>query len=311
MSTGDSLAHARIEHELRGLDGVNMLAFMAALGALRVLDADHPAVEPTLRWELRATWTPILACRCERDTMIDLLHRSLRQRADLAELNFSDNIKQTAEQFGALVEATARASSAERRERLGWLAAFVSEACKDPYSKEGILADTALRTMQGAGHQHFLKTIRSNLATVDPRALAADLFESWTYEAKGACMRWDPADDRDHAYRWRDPSDDKPGAVLGALALAGAAVPIFTVAPQSQELRTLGFGAKGGRRHFTWALWEPPLSARAVRSLLAVEELHATTPDRSRLAALGISEVRRSLRLQRGKIRNFSPSWSP
>jgi hypothetical protein len=311
MSTTLHASNPMTAHEMRGLDGINMLAFMAALGALRVMSTDHPDLAPTLRWELKGTWTPILECRCARKDLVAHLHASLRSRATLAELCFADDIKQNAEQFRTLVDQASAAPASEREERLRWLAAFASEACVDPYSKEGILSDTALRTMQGAGHQHFLKTIRTNLAAVTEESLSADLFEAWRYEHEGLVLRWDPADDRDHAYRWKNPSEDKSGAVLGALALAGAALPLFTVSPQQQGLGTLGFGAKQGRRQFTWPLWRPPLSSRAVGSLLALEELQATTPDRNRLGALGVEEVRRSLRVQRGKTRNFSPSWAP
>jgi hypothetical protein len=309
MTSATSTAGERASHELAALDGSNLLAFMSALGVVRILAVDQPSLQPTLRWEFRSAWRPIIECGCDRAALLGILTIALQRSAGLPELRFADNIKQTPEQFRAL--ARCAAASSERLERLAWLASFASDACVDRHSAEGMLADTAFRTMQGAGHQHFLKSIRENFAAVRAEDLEADLFGVWKYDRKGSPLRWDPADDRQHAYRWRDPSSDKPGAVVGALALAGAALPMFPTSPRQGGLLTLGFQGSREGPLFTWPVWSPALRARSLQSLLALAELQRDAPPRAALQALGVLDVFRCRRVSVGKMRNFTPAWCP
>jgi hypothetical protein len=294
------------EHELGALDGSNMLAFMAALGTLRLATrADRSA---TLRWEHRSAWRPMLRASLDRTALVGHLASELRRVASLGALAFNDNIKLTPAEFRALQSRLAALPDAE--EELAMLGALASDGCVDAASKDGFLTDTAFRTMQGAGHQHFLKTIRELLASVELNRLEEELFEIWRYGRPGPTLRWDPADDRQHAFRWADPSGDKAGTVPAASALAAAALAWFPVVPRSSGLETVGFTAARCGPILSWPLWRCDLVLPAVSSLLAAAELQKEHPDRKRLDSLGVVEVMRSRRISVGKMRNFTPAWS-
>jgi len=308
--TTPSTAHvARHTHLLSGLDGSNLLAFMASLGTLRLLELGRPASKPRLRWEHRGVWTPILETDLSQAELVDALAGAARAMAAEPALAIGDNIKLTAEEFRELRERFA--AEPTRVESLRWLAAFASDGCVDRNAKDGQLEDTEFRTMQGAGHQHFLKSMRANLATATADDFESDLFGAWRYARTGAPLRWDPADDRQHAYRWLDPSGDKSGAVVGALAAAGVALPLFPAAPSRRGLRTTGFTDARGGPVLTWPVWIPPLSLRGIASLIGHPGLQQSSPPRRELASLGVADVFRSRRISVGKMRNFTPAWTP
>lgn len=309
MTTSSTAPATRHTHLLSGLDGSNLLAFMASLGALRLLELGRPTSKPRLRWEHRGVWTPILETDLSQAELVDALAAAARVMAMEPALAIGDNIKLTVGGFRDLRDRFDTAP--DRTESLRWLAAFASDACVDAHSKDAHLEDTELRTMQGAGHQHFLKSIRANLAAVTPEDLEADLLAAWRYDRKGSPLRWDPADDRQHAYRWRDPSADKLGVAAGALALASAALPAFPAMPTRRGLQTTGFVPSRGGPLVTWPIWSPPMGLRVCGSLLAHHRLQDETPSRRELASLGIVDLFRSRRISVGKMRNFTPAWSP
>lgn len=309
MTTSPTTVAPRHVHVLSALDGSNLLAFMAAVGSMRLLEFECPECQPRLRWEHRGMWTPLLETTLPQDEVVQTLESAAHRMAAQPALAIGDNIKLTAEEFRDHRDRFD--ADADRLENLRWLAAFASDACQDRNSKEGHLEDTGFRTMQGAGHQHFLKSVRTNLASATSDDFASDLFHTWRYDRAGAPLRWDPADDRQHAYRWRDPSSDKSGAVVGALACAGAALSLFVTTPARHGLRTTGFTAARGGPLLTWPIWITPLSTRSAASLMAHPRLQEQTPSRHALESLGVADVFRSRRISVGKMRNFTPAWSP
>ncbi|MBX3467379.1 MAG: hypothetical protein KF878_10855 [Planctomycetes bacterium] len=66
--------------QLSGLDGSNLLAFLAALGTLRVLDGVWPERDVRLCWEERGFWTPVLTFNGEatREELVVALDEALR-----------------------------------------------------------------------------------------------------------------------------------------------------------------------------------------------------------------------------------------
>ena len=48
------------EIELKGLDGSNLLAYLAALGTLRVLTLAEPGRDVRMRWVDRGYWMPVV-----------------------------------------------------------------------------------------------------------------------------------------------------------------------------------------------------------------------------------------------------------
>jgi hypothetical protein len=295
---------------LAGLDGSNPLAFLAALGTLRVLTRVWPERDVRLGWESRGgRWTPFLhfAHSAAPEDVVAALEPALRAMAGHRAFTFADDLKLSAARFA---EFSSQATAAARNDGDPVAAEFAAAfACELLTDEDGNILDTAFRTMSGAGHQHFLRFMAELARLTTREQIEAALFSPWRYEEQKLSMRWDPADDRRYALRWDDPSGDVIRTVRGANRLAIEALPLFPVAPVGSDLETTGFSSLDGRGAFwTWPIWEPALPLDTVRTVLALEELQAARPNRRELAARGIAEVFRCERITIGKFRNFTPA---
>jgi hypothetical protein len=298
------------EFDLDGLDGANPLAFLAAIGTLRTADRCWPNAAARLRWELTgAGWRARLALDADIDVLSWLEGIAGHLREPEPALALADDLNLPCEAFrGALLAASGSADS-HARNGVDFLAAFGSEAVQAQVNGKpnGLMADTALRTMSGAGHQHFLGFMRELTGSTDASHLEGALFTPWRYGDAGPSLRWDPADDRRYALRWKEPSGDPIRTVRGANRLAVEALPLLPTAPVGINLETTGFRRRRGEGvAFTWPVWTAPVRVDTVRSLLSFAELQKDAPDARSLAAMTIAELYRAQRLTLGKYRNFS-----
>ena len=291
------------EIELSGIDGGNPLGFLAALGAFRTLAITSPFGAVSLGWRDRAAWRPVLqlAKSTTKDEVIAVLDKQLRTMKGHPAFQLGDDLKASPEEFKEYVRHAAEADDPRWAE---FAASFGCEAVSD----DGVIQDTALRTMSGAGHQHFLKSMRDLVEATTMEHLHAALFVPWSYKDDPPTMRWDPADDRRYALRWQNPSGDKIRTVRGANRLGIEGIPLLPTMPKGLKLYTTGFSGRGSRdTYWTWPIWRAPLSLDAVRSVLALQEIQAPRPTRPLLERRGIVEVYRSQRLTIGKFRSFAP----
>jgi hypothetical protein len=302
------------EHLLKGLDGSNPLAFLAALGTLRSVTLAIPRQRVRLRWQADEVWHPVLMCDQDlsAEQLVSVLATELSTMEGHLALQVDDNLKMSPLKFHKYAQA-AVAQGHETRDwrQADFAAAFGSEAVFD--AELDTISDTALRTMSGAGHQHFLKTMRDIVADTTPEQLAEALFGPWRYRDLKLSLRWDPFDDRRYALRWKEPSGDPAMTVRGANRLAIEGVPLFPCMPVGSRLETTGFRGIGARDTFwTWPIWTAPIEIDVVRPLLALGALQVDEGkiDRAYLSARGIAEVFRSQRLTIGKFRNFTPARS-
>jgi len=300
---------------LEGIDGANPLAFLAALGTLRGLSIAWPQRLVQMSWEPRDAWRPRLLVDSASPNQEEVLG-GLAVFADLRPgheaLGIGDDLSVAPDVFRRTAYRAAGSSSpsAAGRAAADFIAGFGCEAVTER-NRGDVIQDTALRTLRGAGHQHFLKTMRDLTECAAADSLDRCLFQNWTRSDQRLSLRWDPEDDRRYALRWRDPSKDAAGTEWGANRLAFEAIPLFPVAPVGRTLATTGFrGSRANDTFFTWPIWEGPVGLDTVRSVLACDELQKESPDRGRLAAMGIREVYRSQRLNAGRYRNFSPARS-
>lgn len=296
---------------LTGLDGSNPLAFLSALGTLRALAKTHTDMRIRMSWkQIDGAWRPVLhAAELDEGQILASLVDHCRRTKDHPTLHVADNLNVKPEAF----RGHARMQIAtEDRDATAYIAAFGSDAV---VNDGGTIADTALRTMSGAGHQHFLKTMRAVLEAATAACVHRTLFSAWDYAdpLRGLSLRFDPADDKRYALQWVDPSDDATrgarGNMIGANALAVLGIPLLAVAPVHGELETTGF--RGKRRadcFWTWPIWLGALSLDVVASLLALEALQQAQPRRDQLTRLGVAEVYRSQRITTGKFRNLTPA---
>lgn len=296
---------------LKGLNGGNPLAFLAALGTLRTATLAWPDGRCRMVWkEAEGGWRPELSVDTqEKVNLVADLATTLACMRDHKAFTFADDLSITSDQFAkAAYEACDNATAAERR-FVDFLAAFGMGV---PGEDEK-MSSTAFQLL-GGGQTSFLGSICAFTKDTEETHLSKALLESWRYDdptSKGHTMRWDSRDDVRRALRWNEPSGDpardKQGSVWGANRLAVEGLPLLPTAPVGSRLETTGFILRRGEGTFwSWPIWEAEASANVVRSLLALSELREEQPDRRKLAALGIQEVYRCQRITQGKYKNFT-----
>ena len=308
---------------LDGLNGSNPLAFLTALGLLRAIETMFPERLMKLGWQNNGgVWRPFLQFNgpeFEKETICELLAEYLGSTLQLKLLSeLGDNLTVSPLNFREhslrhLDEACQ--GNPESHVALQYLACFGTDATHQPHSKDrSLMQDTALRTMSGAGHQHFVKFMRDIVADTSAYQIYATLFDSWTYSdnGRGMNLRWDPIDDRRYAMRWKNPSSDAAQSMRGANRLAIEAIPFFATAPVGSRLETTGFRTKRGS-FWSWPIWSSPLNPDVIKCMLRQADLtrREMTPEQQEvLEARGIAAVFRSQRITVGKFRNFTPAQS-
>jgi hypothetical protein len=294
---------------LRALDGSNPLAFLAALGTLRLLTLSHPDTDVQMRWErMEGFWRPRLLGTELKEGLCGKLAECPHWAP--AE-DFTSIGKNLTVPKGALKEFVTRAHRAAKskdRRAADFASSFGCEICVQE-GKDRI-EYTDLCFITGSGQQDFLGTIKALQQCVTAKHIYDALFGEWKAE-KGLSMRWDPSDASEYALQWDDPSPKGAQAVWGANRLAVEALPLFPTAPVTNGLRTTGFSRRRGRDEFTWPIWEHSIGLGSVRSLLSFPELQEDAPERPRLLAMGIREIYRAQRVRIGQGANFKVSFRP
>ena len=300
------------ETRLTGLDGSNLLGFLAALGTLRVLEEAADGAEVRMAWRLQGRWMPVIqhsALQSEEEFLSALGQRICGESSVNSAWNIGNDLTLPLEAFRDHLFRSAGAGSAGREEA-DFLAAFGSDGVGAGPKKDQ-MSDTEFRTMSGAGHQHFLGFLKELAAGTDTEHLRRTLFESWDYADGRPSLRWDPADYRPHALRAEDPAGDPIRTMRGANRLAVEALPLFPTAAVRGRLNTVGFEDRNREPEVTWPIWKEPVGRATVASLLALEELQAAQVgerERRTLERRGLGQVFRAKRFTEGKYRNFSPA---
>lgn len=299
---------------LAGLDGSNPLAFLAALGTLRSLTLAWPDRRVRMGWRDVGGWRPSLEVDppAAPDAIVRALDARLKTMCDHPVWSLGPDLSVTPQQFRDRCAGPAAAAARSSGDRT-WADFAASFGCEALATDSGTIQDTALRTMSGAGHQHFLEFMKVIAGRTEADHLEKALFRPWRYDdpVEKQTLRWDPVDDVRRAHRWRDPSGDpqrkRRGGMLGANRLAIEGLPLLPSIPVRRRLRTTGFTGTGRDDTFwTWPIWAAGLPLDVVGSLLAHPELKEPhlTPT---LQALGVVERYRSRRLTVDKFRSFTP----
>jgi hypothetical protein len=287
---------------LPGLEADNLLAFLALLGLLCALDSSRP------QWRACTAWcgTPMMAelhldAAVDADGAVAAIDAGVHALAEPYIFDRAD-IKFTSDQFREVADASRR-----DRSRALVIAALGSDGAVRR-NGDGIEA-TPLCAISGQGHQHFLTRLAA-AARRDHVNNAADLsralFEPWQYDDETDGFRWDPIEDRRHAYQFGDPSktQNKIGSVTGANRLAAIGFASLTSVPTQTGLATLAVYGRRGERNVCWPLPGVPTSRAGYISLLAHPDLGAEERYHA-LAAYGVRAVAYSRRYQVEKYANF------
>jgi hypothetical protein len=320
------------EIELSGIDGTNLLGYLAALGTLRVLTLAEPAAEVRMRWQDNGGWRPLI-CH-SRISTVEKLIAALALRVtprgaiparkpgtkkgsdpswrdwearglENANRTFqSDYLYLTPTVFRKELEDSALRP--EQREIADFMTALGSDCLAEVMDVDKP-ATTEFRAIGGGNNDGFLGFMRTIHLGTTAEHLRKALFLEWEYSDPPPFMRWDHNEYRPHALRADNPALDKRhNNVRGANRLAVEALPLFPTAPSKRVLRTVGFEDRSGDPEVAWPIWLDNLDVNALKSLLACSEIQVADP--TTMARRGIGQVFRARRFTRGQYRNFSPA---
>jgi len=315
------------EIELIGLDGGNLLGYLAALGTLRVLTVASPEAEVRMSWVEKAWWTPVIhhsgiSTGEELITGLELMvtariavqpkTKGKKKQAEASSHDLrakgltnanraytQDHLDSSLADFRKELENEAQAP--ERREVADFFAALGSDCFAE--NKNDQPATTKFRAIGAGNNEGFLGFMRTIHLATQAEHLHKTLFLQWDYSDPPPLMRWDPNEYRPHALRADDPAKDRErNNVRGANRLAIEALPLFPTVPAAKRLGTTAFK----KDQITWPIWIEPLNLSTVTSLLASKEVQEA--ERSTMTQRGIVQVFRARRFTEGKYRNFSPA---
>jgi hypothetical protein len=292
---------------ITAVDGSNPLAFLAAIGAFRLLQLEQ---EVKLRWVRDEFWRPELTGVDDKEAVCEVLFR--RAKSDLpldAFKHLGENITVDRRTFLNFVKPAYESAKQGDRIVVDFATAFGSELLQQK-SKERIQY-TDLCFITGSGHQDFLGTMAGLAQRVLIEHLRDALFGEWK-KSKGLSMRWDPDDAAEYAFRWGDPSAEGASAVWGANLLAVHALPLLPAQPTTDGLKTTGFRySPRAWPELTWPIWSEAIGLDTLRSLLALPDLQVPEDELNHevLRGRGIAEVYRSARVRIGQGANFKVSF--
>jgi hypothetical protein len=289
------------EIELTGLDGCNLLAYLAALGTLRVLTLAEPDRCIRMSWVERGCWVPVVhgtSADTPEEFLSLLAHRVCGEESVDEAWKIGKDLTLSCAEFGEQMREAVERAAHGQRVTVDFLAAFGSDVYGVGPKKE-LMSDTGFRTMSGAGHQHFLGFMHELAVGTGVEHLRRSLMAPWDYADGRPSLRWDAADFRPHALRAVDPSGDPIKTMRGANRLAIEALPLFPTAPQARRIRTAAFQEGVNGTEVWWPIWTDALELGTVASLLAAGDERVRP---------GVAQVYRAARFTEGKYRNFSPS---
>lgn len=303
------------ELTLEGLQGNNPLAFLAALGTLRILSLVEPSQRPD--W---LPQSPTLSWSNGTNQGIAILHLHLPiEQAALTEF-LATQLKSQLKNHPAQTALGFMSSKANYdRTELQHLAA-------DPQREQEALWSTSLFVEMVPNATSQLLVVRGDyvegnfasiMARTAPQHLDRTLFNTWDYAdaLDNQSLHWEPSEDRRHAYQWHeasgDPTRKKRGGMLGANRLALEAWPLFQSFPNGDRILTVGFtGNRVSNTRWSWPLWSCPADLDTIKSLLSLPDLQEETPSSNVLTTYQIFQVNRSQRILVQKTPNLTPAYA-
>lgn len=294
---------------LPGLSGSNPLAFLTALGTLRIASG-LANDEVQLSWganDQQGIAMLHLNGDVDLGDFVEWITKGLiadlrKHQASMALEWMSGETENLRQSLGRAVDH----ALPNRRDVLDWSAALFSETAPDATSQ-----------LMMVRRDYVKGNFEGVLRLTTPEHVRRALFETWDYAdgLDNQSLHWEPTEDRRHAYQWHQPSGDptrkKRGGMLGANRLALEAWPLFTSFAVNDKLSTRGFsGVRVGEVRWTWPLWSQPLNLDAVGSLLAARVLQANEPKAEELRSLGIFQAMRCSRILVGKTPNLTQAFA-
>jgi CRISPR-associated endonuclease/helicase Cas3 len=287
---------------LKGLDGSNPLAFLAALGTLRTLTLALVDEVVKMSWEpYEGAWRPRVNVHCSPEEFVSLLTKSLESDRTTHPSRFVGNDDQISSFYEVARKGDRFEDGLDQ-----WIVALTSD-----------MHPNATSQLQLTRRDYFAGNLDEIMASTITVSLHRTLFQPWRYDDKlsGQSLHLEPSEDRRHAYQWNKPSGDpnrnKSGNMLGANRLAIEAIPLFLGLPSKNPDRLLVTGWTGVRSddsRWTWPIWSPQIELPIVRSVIALDVLQNEKPDVGGLRARGIEAAYRCRRILVEQTPNLTPA---
>lgn len=269
------------EIALDGIDGRNPIAFLAALGVVR-LAAESRANDLALSWEIREDGVPrpsIHHPALGRDSLVELLVDAHLSRDLQAELGWTPDIMRITRE-----QAREKISSGDTALSHDLTSTLIAEL---PPRRNGDVPYTPFRLIPRVGRARLLSSAMKVAVNVKPADFEIALFGAWRYRKGFNSLRLDPgARISARAYAAEAPTNFGPLGVPGAIALATVGLSLFPLQPGRHSANCRGFSSD--RQHLRWPIWEGGLALAAIRLLLGLPELQVDAPDERLLKRHGV-----------------------
>lgn len=282
---------------LKALRGRNPLGLFAALGALDVATRCLPGRRVTLHWTDALEPTAVLAGPDSFQHLVELCDRDRERWATSPVLTWGperdggkplDDLKPHPEDVRAWFEAAlAHGRRTGDRADVDLLSSLVAEGA---LAGRGDSKPTHFHFT--AGQQKFLVMVRELQRSVDAERIAEALGGPWRYDSELPVLGWDARGERIYALRGIDPAKEKRRGVPGADWLGFLGLRFFPVAVRQGQLLTVGCSPGWKSGTFSWPLWDVPLTAPTIASLLADGGLERLSTEERR--ALGVHHLLRA-----------------
>ena len=288
---------------LSALDGSNPLAFLAAIGTLRLLHLEVGG-EVKMRWVREGVWKPeIFGFSGSEQDFCEQILAAASKRLPLVEISrLGKNITVPKGTYVEFIAAARERLQDGERLIADFVTAFGCEILETGARNNRKVQVTKLCHLRGSGQQDFVRTVQAltKLVTID--LVREALFGPWK-KRKRWSMRWDPDDAVEYAYQFNEPSDEGSSSIYGANLLAVHALPLVPTQPTQSGLGTTGFRSSGRLFEYSWPMWSDPAGLDTTRSLLSLKELQAIEQsiNGASLKAFGIQEVYRVPQIKIGK----------
>lgn len=288
------------ELPMPGFEADNLMGWIAAVGALRVLEATHGEMV-RLVWRPRGDGWQLTALGVEDpEAAAAAAHAWLKENEPAWAWDGYDDAVMTPEAWGEAT-ATSHGLAAELWAALG------SDGC---VRKDGRIQASRLEYAQGGGHQHWLASLRGTVQKVatgalTPADVARALWGTWREQHGGLICRWDWRCERDHALMAADPADRANSQRQDHAATAFAAVGLASL-PTAPTARGLVGALAGGeeRDRLCWPIWTVPMGLAEVEALAVARALlrPGESSSRRELVARGVGAVMTAPRWYASKL---------
>lgn len=291
-----------------GLDASNPLGFLAAIGALAVIDREAADTTPRMSWTDDVVAAPVLHDVATADDVVAQVMADHDAWSDSTALDYPPeepftDVKLAAKELRRWIEACMDAAEHDGGRALALVSALVAESSLD---NNGMAKPTDLHFT--AGQQRFLTMARALREGVTPDGIHEALIGPWRYTSELPSFKWDVTDDRVYALSATDPSADKKLTVPGAEWLALQGLTLYPVVGRRGRTMTSGCTGTWKRGEFSWPLWSCALTFEEVRTVAGLAAIVEPQPPRS-LIQRGVTRVYRStiIRSEQGGYGSFRP----